>query len=89
MSPLFFLVFQAENPADPSGPPRGICSSGESYGDLHFTDFVPPFHVFFHDKVCFFTVFPIFFYQDSFLATQDPSRTVDLEILIYWVVLKH
>ena len=89
MFSLFFLVFQAKNPPVLSGPPRGICSSGESSGDLNFTDFVSHFHVFFREKVCFFTVFPVVCYQDSFLATQDPSRTVDLEILIYWVVLKH
>ena len=41
----------------------------------------------FVEKVCCFIVVPVFCYQDSFLATQDPSQTKDLSILIYSVVL--
>ena len=36
-----------------------------------------------------FRYFTVSCYQESFLATQDPSQTKDLEILIYYVVLKH
>ena len=45
------------------------------------------FSDFFHEQVCFFIVFPVFCYQAGFLATQDPSQTKDLSILIYSVVL--
>ena len=45
--------------------------------------------MFFHEKVCVLIVVQVFCYQESFLATQEPSQTKDLEILIYYVVLKH
>ena len=58
--PLFFLAFQPKNPPVRSGPPRGICSSGESSGDLNLTDFVPHFHVFFVPKCVFLQFFRFF-----------------------------
>ena len=56
---LFFLVFWAKNPSIVSGPSRGPRSSGESFGNLNLTDFVPHFHVFPHrnDFVLQFFVF--------------------------------
>ena len=47
------------------------------------------FPIFVRDKVRPFIVFPFFCYQAGSLATQDPSQTKDLSVLIYSVVLKH
>ena len=43
ITPLFFFVFQAKTPAIVSGSPGGSRSSGESSGNLNFTDFVQRF----------------------------------------------
>ena len=41
------------------------------------------------EQVCVSIVVPVFCYQESFLATHNSSQKKDLEILIYYVVLKH
>ena len=43
----FSKLFQGVFPMAFSGPPRGICTSGESSGDLNLTDFV---NFFFFEK---------------------------------------
>ena len=57
---VFSLFFKVFSPFRFSGPPRGICTSGESSGDLNLTDFVPHFHVFFVKNCAFIQFFRFF-----------------------------